>query len=652
MDSSVKDIKMELSKLQLESDDNDKIDELTESCIVCEKKFVPVSSSLNNKERIKYYIDKMISSKYELPEGGTKSIESSMMYKKQAEEYISKKMYDNVLDEYTMSVAHAPPNSRELASAYNERSKLLLRSKLVTDCLLDINRALDNPNSDYLKAELYYRKAHCIGALNTTNDEKLIEALDEAIDESRKWLDKVENNIDKKKFFQNLKKRKLLCQFETIICHKLSPLKNPPKLNDENSIVPGLSDSTELKYSPKFGRYIEATRDIPAGEVIGVVKPYVKVVCSSMKYKLCWNCSKQTWSNIPCNECANVIYCSNDCRDKAQADYHDIECFVMKKIHNFKVDDVCIIGLRITIMALKDAGLSIDKLKKNIKEIDSVTDPLKRGTIDGKLQPDKFSSIHTLSSNLDVNSQEYMIISATSIFIAYFIAIKIGLITESWNDTLKDNDDFIFLVEFVEKNICLTKINGFTIELPEFKDSTVSIAKAVLPSFSMFNHSCNSMMTRSTNGEYMITTSLCPIKKGQQIFFNYGPSYARAKKQKRQEFYKNNYGFDCECECCVEDWPLQCPEFIVNEKNFHFIMPIQDKVIDYREKLSKASLSIDNYVRKYNRLMDLSKDTQNVIDFINEYYHMLDKNSGEIFVAQRLLENYNRLSQIRLYILD
>lgn len=53
-----------------------------------------------------------------------------------------------------------------------------------------------------------------------------------------------------------------------------------------------------------------------------------------------------------------------------------------------------------------------------------------------------------------------------------------------------------------------------------------------------------------------------------QIFDTYGPHYAEMSKYGRQAHLKFQFGFTCECQACIKNWPEidQLPSYQVRKK--------------------------------------------------------------------------------------
>ena len=100
--------------------------------------------------------------------------------------------------------------------------------------------------------------------------------------------------------------------------------------------LPCMSDSVEVEYSPDRGRFAVASKFIPAGSVL-IVEPAVAAICrEDFAHRYCDLCYNQIQLRlVPCPGCAEVAFCSTECRAKAVAAYHKYECgrrFIFAKI--------------------------------------------------------------------------------------------------------------------------------------------------------------------------------------------------------------------------------------------------------------------------------------------------------------------------------
>lgn len=275
------------------------------------------------------------------------------------------KTHEMILSRYASSIALAPPSSEELALGYGNRSALLLHLSMFTECIQDVDRALEITKSNVLKTKLLCRKVKCLSAIGKKdNIEKTLkkaqhfykqsekskkEGLMKLIEDARSYLNK-ENKIK-----------------ETKNSSKTLPLEK--SLNDFSSI--------SVARNEKFGNYLTAAKDIEPGEVIFIEKPYVSSVYPEKVFMYCDHCLKLSWSTIPCDTCSICMYCSEKCKKEAWDEYHSIACSVIFKCEFFYQSDqndlsrkILPVTVRTIILAIKEAG-SIEKLKNNLEKLEN-----------------------------------------------------------------------------------------------------------------------------------------------------------------------------------------------------------------------------------------------------------------------------------------
>lgn len=81
------------------------------------------------------------------------------------------------------------------------------------------------------------------------------------------------------------------------------------------------------------------------------------------------------------------------------------------------------------------------------------------------------------------------------------------------------------------------------------------VGAAIYGSAVYFNHSCYPDVVRYFVGTTIVLCAARPIKPGETVSENYGPTFAKQTLQKRQINLQSRYWFKCNCICCIEDWP-------------------------------------------------------------------------------------------------
>lgn len=286
-----------------------------------------------------------------LREDGNKSFMNSQYYK--------------ALQEYTESILYAVDSSEDLALAYANRSAALFKLNKYEDCIKDIDRAFNLKYPDRLKTKLYKRKGLCLMSLGRPGATYMFS-------QALLWVDHMTLNKDE----QDDAKHDLAMQILTPYPPPNLPEKAIEypfeKVLQPNSIIPAASDAIAVKYSERYGRHVVATRKIEPGEVLVIEKPFCKRLTSQNILTNCSYCLRAAWSMIPCIFCVNVAYCSEECKDKAWEEYHEIECSVLGQLLCLDINDQTCLTMRMAIVATKK-GKKMDELRQEVASADSNT---------------------------------------------------------------------------------------------------------------------------------------------------------------------------------------------------------------------------------------------------------------------------------------
>lgn len=136
---------------------------------------------------------------------------------------------------------------------------------------------------------------------------------------------------------------------------------------------------------------------------------------------------------------------------------------------------------------------------------------------------------------------------------------------------------------------------------------------ALYPFTSLINHACASNLRLKFIGEnnarIMIFVSK-PIKAGEQIFITYkkSVSFLHSDKKSRQEEINTEYGFECSCLACTNDYPLISQMKQLDLCTDEELECITNGYIDVQEKgcvdeaqkhLPKFIEILEKYIEKY-----------------------------------------------------
>lgn len=283
---------------------------------------------------------------------------------------------------------------------------------------------------------------------------------------------------------------------------------------------------------------------------------------------------------------------------------------------------------------------------------------MKKGFTNNRLDPLKFSSVYGLCYHnfKDINQSSEVL--KKSIFMAYFFARRIGYLknkSERNLEMLKKDKNFIFLIELFEKNHLITYYNAYGMEIPTLALTVMKISMAIVPALTFFNHTCDPMMMRHCRDNFIVSTALRPIKQGEQVFECYGPLYYNEGKKERQQYYLDSYNFKCNCEACVDDWPLMSPSKTLSplpEWNIDYINNLKEVLWTLTRKVRTCADEVDDCFKKKNQFLNTSETQAEIVKMIDETYHIFDKKSLEHFALARSLEQVILYSSKRILFLN
>lgn len=173
--------------------------------------------------------------------------------------------------------------------------------------------------------------------------------------------------------------------------------------NDVNIKFPSLSKSVKVCYTEEYGRYIAAATDLECGELIVVEKPYAKTLLTDCTSSHCDYCLQQRFNLIPCKECPDVLFCSLECRNNAQA-YHKYLCTYLEYLRNVGVDRSGLLAAY--LISQKPLVYFLNyKLKYENRDYDFLSKFSNESSIDYLYTWNSYQNIHCLKTNEENRSE-------------------------------------------------------------------------------------------------------------------------------------------------------------------------------------------------------------------------------------------------------
>uniref|UniRef100_A0A1Q3FCS2 Protein-lysine N-methyltransferase SMYD4 n=1 Tax=Culex tarsalis TaxID=7177 RepID=A0A1Q3FCS2_CULTA len=450
------------------------------------------------------------------PKGDGKDESKAIACRKRGNECFHPKVkkYVKAVEHYNESIALAEARSETLAIAYANRSAVCFELREYEACLENIRLARQNPYPENLLGKLAKREADC--------------------------LDRIQTNEGA----------------------EISEVREPKLSYKPNPLIPHVSDCLELKEDSQFGRYLVTNRNLSAGDVVIVEKPFSRLLAAQLRYLNCDYCHQDAFlSLIPCESCSVTMFCSKDCQKKANEDYHSVECPIIRDMH-FLFTKVILMALRTTTMAISTFGGNLDELRLHIESIDeSNLHPFKLDW-NGISAKEVYSTIHVLATNQKLRTPGDL--TQRAIYAIVMSEVLFGK-SQPLNDICGDNESHRDLVRrLIFRHAQTAPVNMHSLMYMDYSPDAdeeqfrqESLGCGSFPILSMINHSCAPNVVRVTLPSGCVAALINrPVKKGEQLFDNYGYHHCLEPLTDRQSGLRAQYSFKCQCEACRKNYPL------------------------------------------------------------------------------------------------
>ncbi|CAG0915589.1 unnamed protein product [Notodromas monacha] len=397
----------------------------------------------------------------------------------------------------------------------------------------------------------------------------------------------------------------------------------------------GCSAALELRYDQEKGRCMIATKDIPAGVVLVVEKPYASVLMLQKITDHCYTCKRHLMMyQLFCSKCAKVRFCSMACQKAAKT--HSIECQYMGNLLN--EDDITPAGHLAHEIILQTGWSVLKSLRDSIGTSGHQQAPVKDLGI-------RYHDVYNLANN---ESSWDPRLSFQACLVAVYLATLLrqsGFFQKGEDEV--PMDDFIFLVSLLYNHMLNLKCNRVGLVETQYKTGAVdgpmeAFGRAVCGTLSMFNHSCAYGCCIDYIGDHLVVHTLVPFQAGQEVTINYGFNYAQDNLVYRQQRLSSLYAFECQCIACKEDWPTvanvaqtifkcpKCSKTLSSSKCSQcgsVAMQTFQQLQDYQKIIQKARVFLRTGLEKGPKAAVLAAE------YINLMYPMMHPRSVDLVMA-------------------
>ncbi|XP_030386848.1 SET and MYND domain-containing protein DDB_G0284059 [Scaptodrosophila lebanonensis] len=443
-------------------------------------------------------------------------------------------------------VALPSENVAERAIVLANRSATLYHMDKHKECLIDVRRAIDLGYPKDLIYKLYERQARCYMALkdyphSVSSFKKCITAMDDcALPADRRS----KLSLDAMTMIKMLEADPRTTKQAALQMKKKNLFdEQAHALPEEKEFV---SPLIRIDHNAQEGRFARAASDVKVGQELLIEKPYVAALLEKYSKTHCEYCFVRTVIPVACPSCADVIYCSEECQQRAAANYHRYECGIVPVIWRSGASINTHLALR--IFASKPLEYFL-QLKPSIDE----NLPLEQML---SLPKEDFRRVAHLERHQDKRSPSNFF---QHVLMARFLSRCLQ--EAGYFGSEPQHDQVLSITALLLR--CSQFIQFNTHEVAELhkynggaNERSVFIGGAIYPTLALFNHSCDPGVVRYFRGNTIHINTVRPIEAGLPINENYGPIYTQNARDERQSRLKELYWFDCCCDACLENWPL------------------------------------------------------------------------------------------------
>uniref|UniRef100_A0A182R8T1 MYND-type domain-containing protein n=1 Tax=Anopheles funestus TaxID=62324 RepID=A0A182R8T1_ANOFN len=430
------------------------------------------------------------------------------------------KRYIEAIKCYNESIAFSEKGTEDRAIAFANRSMICYELQRYEECLENIRLARDSNYPERLAGKLVKREEDAKKALLTAANKH----------NAVKGSDNSQAHGDELKLSYNA--------YETL---------------------PQVAECLELAESEKFGRFIVTNRKLNAGDVVILEQPFCRLLRDVYRCIRCDFCLKESiFTLIPCERCTVAMYCTAECMDKAYKQYHRVECPIIRNMWRI-FTKLPVLSLRVVITAIYSFDYNLQAMEEHLgkldkKKVNAFTMDWTKAT-----SRDVYDTVHVLETNANARDSKDRMLRV------FFTTIIRKLLMEHTDLGIICRLDFDLselLDNLILRHLQTSAVNMHSLHYMEYQPDQQlyeleNHASACFPLLSMLNHSCAPNVTRVTllDGRCAVIVNR-PIPKGGQLYDNYGMHHSMMGRKERRYALAKQYRFNCQCEACINDYPL------------------------------------------------------------------------------------------------
>eukprot|EP00096_Caligus_rogercresseyi_P009450 TRINITY_DN3217_c0_g1_i1.p1 TRINITY_DN3217_c0_g1~~TRINITY_DN3217_c0_g1_i1.p1 ORF type:complete len:626 (-),score=140.54 TRINITY_DN3217_c0_g1_i1:828-2705(-) len=508
---------------------------------------------------------------------------------------------ESALSLFNQSLMYAP-SEEDMAQILSERSSILIEKGESELGIKDLHKALGQPYPNDQVYKLYERLGDAFEGTKTFSEAR------EAYANALAALDKANLKGKRNSLEHRINNKIKFLKDDHITIKEISSEQLPfrnfriPK-GAQHPGYPSLINGLRIEYSPSKGRYVVADRDISPGELIAVDEPYVWMLDREEARTFCWHCLRKNVAPMPCPNCVNVLFCSDECLASASKDYHPWECSVVDLLYSAQIG-----GWTLAYKALirKPADYYLSKKDIFLGHNEKLGLNASSNLCYNSKDIFTFHNLVTHDSSRFKKAPELMMQALTAVYLLRVLELS-GYFQNEVDDTSK-----IFFLKLIHHFMRCVYYNTHEIttnHLNEFGEYKIRrIGRATNPTLALFNHSCDPNYRRISYGRWTYGFATRPIPKGAEILDTYTQIFAAMDKNTRLGSLEK-YNFTCECLPCLKDLPTL--EFLPKDFSKGPVKKVANKLIS---ALSRVYASEENMARNLEILCKTYHEMYRLLD--------------------------------------
>ena len=259
-----------------------------------------------------------------------------------------------------------------------------------------------------------------------------------------------------------------------------------------------------------------------------------------------------------------MVFCSKKCKSSAIAGFHKFEC-QLKLYELFEHEKPEIFSLFMALRAITQKP--IQYFTENQQEIEKFLelDEPKFPFPGRAYNSEDYRALANLMTHVnDLDEHVLMKNSVLSVFFLRFLK-TVGFFGRTTEPTKRGGGGEkkslgtleTFILRLIHQIVCAQVYNAQPVHKITKAFAWEKVGSAINPSLALVNHSCDSNALRCSVNKSSILVAARHIPEDEEITESYTVHFRDSDRDARLYHTLKNFMFECECEACKKNWPME-----------------------------------------------------------------------------------------------